>query len=862
MESKEQVTVAKDLAYSDNLNDKSQGIALLQQYANGNNADALHALGLCYYDGEGVKQDFSKAFELWTQAAQLGNTDSLIGLAFCYKDGEGTEKDLDKSLELFTKAAVADNAEACWRLAEFYEDGTFGEGKEELAASFMKRGVELGATGAKRRLARWYYDGVCVAQDYDKAERLMNEAANEDNEIAQWDLAFWYQTGNGVDMDKQRAFELYKKSAENGFVYAQKDLADCYYNGDGIEADLSLAVEWMERAADNDDDAAMESLGEWYHDDERIRDYEKAFLWIKKAAAKDNVQAKYCLGVWLIQGNGIEEDCEQGFSYVRSAAEAGSIAAMEYLSRAYLNGWGTDPNPTEAVKWAEKASELGYGPASLLLADIYGKGQTVSRDANKELYYYKLSAAQGSIAGASIYGDSLLTGKLPSGELVNADFEEGKRWLLEAAENNDKKAIFDLYLYYKDGEYGFPIDHVASFGWLKHLCEIEPTASISFLLGKCYENGDGTEENPTEAFAWIKKSVELPGGESHNKFLAEYYTIGYGTNKDIPKARELFEKDELREKMTYDIFKAVVEFNDLKKRAKQSPTDYDLQYKYALECIARGENEEAIPALEEGGNNYHENCLGLLVAYYEDEKRPEQYDISKANYWREKLSMIDVSAGHELYQRYKWGVKGTPIDEKKAFSIMKRCWEMDPTDTFSQTWLGLDYIDGSGTPKDVEKGIGLIKQAAANNDGHAMERLALMYCYGLGSIEQNFEKAEEYAIRSKANGYKDAEKTLKRIEDEKKKASSSAFDREPKFGSTVNFSAIICFAVALICFILTMSSNVYGLEILTAPITFVWAIIAKKKGQQVGLCKAAIVISIIGFVVFGGIAWAHASVHR
>ena len=51
----------------------------------------------CTKTGEGVSQNFEKAYEYYLKAARAGNLDSQIKVAQMYQEGTGTEKNLEKS---------------------------------------------------------------------------------------------------------------------------------------------------------------------------------------------------------------------------------------------------------------------------------------------------------------------------------------------------------------------------------------------------------------------------------------------------------------------------------------------------------------------------------------------------------------------------------------------------------------------------------------------------------------------------------------------------------------------------------------------------------------------------------------------
>jgi hypothetical protein len=62
----------------------------------------MYHLGLLYYHGQGVPQDYAKAAELWT-AASYANSWYMLGILYC--DGKGVPKDREKAIALFKKAA-------------------------------------------------------------------------------------------------------------------------------------------------------------------------------------------------------------------------------------------------------------------------------------------------------------------------------------------------------------------------------------------------------------------------------------------------------------------------------------------------------------------------------------------------------------------------------------------------------------------------------------------------------------------------------------------------------------------------------------------------------------------------------------
>jgi len=68
------------------------------------NSYAMALLGNFYCFGEGVEQDYDKAFDYYQKAAMLGMTDAMKYLASMYVKGVGVEQDYKTAIEWYLKA--------------------------------------------------------------------------------------------------------------------------------------------------------------------------------------------------------------------------------------------------------------------------------------------------------------------------------------------------------------------------------------------------------------------------------------------------------------------------------------------------------------------------------------------------------------------------------------------------------------------------------------------------------------------------------------------------------------------------------------------------------------------------------------
>jgi hypothetical protein len=69
-------------------------------------AEAQYNLGMLYYEGHGVRQDYAAARQWWEQAAAQGNAAAQYYLSVLYDKGQGVPQDYATARQWFEKAAA------------------------------------------------------------------------------------------------------------------------------------------------------------------------------------------------------------------------------------------------------------------------------------------------------------------------------------------------------------------------------------------------------------------------------------------------------------------------------------------------------------------------------------------------------------------------------------------------------------------------------------------------------------------------------------------------------------------------------------------------------------------------------------
>ena len=95
----------------------------LRKSAEAGDASAQNALGLLYYEGKGVPQNYGQAKEWFEKAAKQGRAGAQVNLGTLYLHGEGAPQSDRMALFWFSQAAAQRDALAFAKLGRMYERG-------------------------------------------------------------------------------------------------------------------------------------------------------------------------------------------------------------------------------------------------------------------------------------------------------------------------------------------------------------------------------------------------------------------------------------------------------------------------------------------------------------------------------------------------------------------------------------------------------------------------------------------------------------------------------------------------------------------------------------------------------------------
>ena len=170
----------------------SEQLAEYKKLAEGGNADAAYYLGGYFKQGYFEKSydvlvatKKIESFKFYKIAAELGHISAQVNLGFCYYNGDGVTQDYEEAAKWWQKAADKGNADAENNLAIAYYNGRYYNGKgvavrKVEAAQLWKRAAYRGHTPAQISLGNCYYSGEGVLKDLVEAYAYWNIAAIND----------------------------------------------------------------------------------------------------------------------------------------------------------------------------------------------------------------------------------------------------------------------------------------------------------------------------------------------------------------------------------------------------------------------------------------------------------------------------------------------------------------------------------------------------------------------------------------------------------------------------------------------------------------------------------------------------------
>ena len=240
---------------------------------------AHYNIGLLYYQGKGMEQNYDSAFVHFEKAQEL-NKSLIAGYAEMIEFGLGTNKDPGYALtcyeegisageDLYEKAYALryviqhminnDLNEEAYKNYQMYIITCSAKNDEKGSLKYLKASSDAGFVPAMCSYAAYLRDGKLVEKNLEEAVRLCKVASDAGYLPAMFNYVYTYNLfDNSITLEEQ--FKLYKKSADLGFPLSQTTVGAYYYNGWGVKANIEEAYKWNFIAAKQGENQAKINL--------------------------------------------------------------------------------------------------------------------------------------------------------------------------------------------------------------------------------------------------------------------------------------------------------------------------------------------------------------------------------------------------------------------------------------------------------------------------------------------------------------------------------------------------------------------------------------------------------------------------
>jgi len=310
--------------------------AVIVQNATTEQPPETYLNGLAFLNGDGVIQDYEKAYTQFNLASEQGYLPAIYNLAALKAEGLGASQNLPEALALYNRAAVSGYVPAQHAMGMMIENRFGSTQPRSNAAGWYEKAASAGHAESQVSLGFLYHQGDIIKQDLDKALYWYEQAAAQENIRALNNLGLLYSRGEGVEQNYEKAYLYFEKAAIGGSQQAKRNLGVMYENGFGVPQSDSYAEALYKSASSS------------------VRENRQALSLPADAEI-------------LALVNGAEFDIKQ----VQALAENGDPNGQYILAIQHLKGWRVPQDYVLAHKWLNIAhNRSGQSQIAELRGDL------------------------------------------------------------------------------------------------------------------------------------------------------------------------------------------------------------------------------------------------------------------------------------------------------------------------------------------------------------------------------------------------------------------------------------------------------------------------------------------------------------
>ena len=370
------------------------------------------------------------------QRAMQGDPIAQFCLGYMYKHGKGVPTNRQKAIESNRQKAIE------WYTKSAEQDYT--PAQNDLGVMFLRRWKELELLERKTGRSDLQPN---MESCFEIAFQWLREAAKHGNPTSQFNLAssgalyVKFMPPETPDLDKwsESALFAYRDAASRGHAPAQNELGKIYQFGLlGIDQDSKQALQWYLKAASPDLNGAdpgkkgyalaQNNIGKMCLVGDGVRkDSKEAFKWFKMAAAQDNAESQFHLGLLYYNGEGVNQDVKEAFKWYQMAAAQDYADAQNTLAYMYLESKGAPANPEMGRRLLFSSAQQGNAIAQVNIAQMFEEGVDDIPEDYAEAYYWYTLALKIKINLDQVEGGNIIPEMSKRREIVGGKLSEKQK---------------------------------------------------------------------------------------------------------------------------------------------------------------------------------------------------------------------------------------------------------------------------------------------------------------------------------------------------------------------------------------------------------------------------------------------------
>jgi uncharacterized protein len=152
------------------------------------------------------REQYELAFKKWKPLAEDGNVAAQTNIGVMYYQGVGVTQDYKEAVKWYKMAAAQGYAEAEYNLGVTFAEGKGSRQDYREAKVWYEAAAKQGYSAAQLMLAEMYYRGQGIAADYDQARNWYRQAAIGGSPAAAYITGMMYLNGEGGNKDVVQAY--------------------------------------------------------------------------------------------------------------------------------------------------------------------------------------------------------------------------------------------------------------------------------------------------------------------------------------------------------------------------------------------------------------------------------------------------------------------------------------------------------------------------------------------------------------------------------------------------------------------------------------------------------------------------------